>query len=225
MWVHSHKSFVSIWFTAALCTPMPTSRSSSRKTRPSSCTASMHGLALPCRMSSPVQSCSCPTVHGCFPPACLAHCPSEEEGRPVEVKVDYTAHTSCSVLPVLLLLSVVTVDLYSTSASAWLTCPHLAGVHRCWDKGRLWEELGGSQQVTDPLVIPLVVFYGLYVHLFFGQQSLITGRITGRWQELKISVSPSQQEPDPEIITWRCVILFNPNLHQNDLFQIQYMVI
>lgn len=87
-----------------------------------------------------------------------------------------------------------TADLYRGNI-----CPHLTGVHRCWDKGGLREELGGSQQVTDPLVVPLVVFHGLDVHLFFGQQRFIAWRITSWWQELKISMSSTQQEPNPEI--------------------------
>lgn len=69
------KCIISTWFTVAVCTKMPTSGSSTRKQR----------LALPCHISSLVLSCSCPTVRGCFPPACLARRPGEEEGRPSKV--------------------------------------------------------------------------------------------------------------------------------------------
>lgn len=71
----SMKCIISTWFTVAVCTKMPTSGSSTRKQR----------LALPCHISSLVLSCSCPTVRGCFPPACLARRPGEEEGRPSKV--------------------------------------------------------------------------------------------------------------------------------------------
>lgn len=39
-------------------------------------------LTLPCQRSSPVQSCSSPTAHECFQPACPAHCPDEVGGQP-----------------------------------------------------------------------------------------------------------------------------------------------
>lgn len=69
------KGIISTWLTAAVCTKRPISGSSTRKQR----------LDLPCHMSSLVLSCSCPTVRGCFPPACLAHRPGEEEGQPSKV--------------------------------------------------------------------------------------------------------------------------------------------
>lgn len=80
------------------------------------------------------------------------------------------------------------------------TSPHLAGVHRSGDVGGLREELGGSQQVADPLVVPLVLLHRLDVHLLLGQQRLIARGVTGGWQELEISVASTQQEADPE---WR----------------------
>lgn len=69
------KCIISTWFTVDVSTKIPTSESSTRKQL----------LALPCQMSSLVLSCSCPTVRGCFPPACLARYPGEEEGQPTKV--------------------------------------------------------------------------------------------------------------------------------------------
>lgn len=72
------------------------------------------------------------------------------------------------------------------------------GVHGRGDERGLREELGGPQQVPDPLQVPLVLFHRLHPHLFLGQQRLVARGITRRREELKISMTPAQQETDPE---------------------------
>lgn len=74
---------------------------------------------------------------------------------------------------------------------------HLAGVNRCGNEGGLREELGGSQQVADAIMVPLVLLHRLYVHLLLWQQRFVARRVTGRRQELEVSVASTQQEADP----------------------------
>lgn len=73
----------------------------------------------------------------------------------------------------------------------WWIRPHLTGVNRRRDEGCLREELGGAQQVTDPLVVPLVVLHRLYAHLLLWQQRLVARSVTSRWKKLEISVTSS----------------------------------
>lgn len=44
----------------------------------------MMDSVLPCHRSSPIQSCSSPTVRGCFLPACPGRCPGEGEEQSAE---------------------------------------------------------------------------------------------------------------------------------------------
>ena len=72
--------------------------------------------------------------------------------------------------------------------------PHLGGVHGGGDEGGLGQEVGGAQQVADPLVVSLVLLHGLHVHLLLGQQCLVARRVAGWRQELEVSVATAQQE-------------------------------
>ena len=58
---------------------------------------------------------------------------------------------------------------------------HLAGVNRCGNEGGLREELGGSQQVTNVVMVPLVLLHRLYVHLLLWQQRFVARGVTSRW--------------------------------------------
>ncbi len=99
---------------------------------------------------------------------------------------------------------------YALASLLRCLCPHLAGVDRNGDEGGLREELGGSQQVADALVISLVLLHRLHMHLLFGQQCLVARRVTSGWQELEISVASTQQEADPEMRHYitQCDIMF-----------------
>lgn len=105
--------------------------------------------------------------------------------------------------------------------------PHLAGVHGSGDEGGLREELGGSQQVADPLVVPLVLLDRLHAHLLLGQQRLVARRVTGRRQEFEITMTTTQQETHPDmrafcqkIITMQVILCFELFVHQ--LLQYKY---
>lgn len=92
----------------------------------------------------------------------------------------------------------------------WSVCKHfgmmehlerwwanLAGVYGDGNEGGLGKELCGAQQVSDALVVALVLLHWLDVHLLFGEQGLIARRIAGRWQELEVAVAATQQEANP----------------------------
>ena len=74
---------------------------------------------------------------------------------------------------------------------------NLAGVHGDGDEGGLGEEFRGAQQVSDPLVITLVLLHGLDAHLLLGEQGLVARGITGRRQELEVAMAATQQEAHP----------------------------
>lgn len=97
--------------------------------------------------------------------------------QPKELEYNFTVYSTQVFTPLLVLGCNITLT------------SHLTGVDRSGDKGGLREELGGSQQITDPIVVPLVLLHRLYMHLLFGQQCFITRRVTGRWQELEISMA------------------------------------
>lgn len=157
-----------------------------------SLTTTHYRLALPCQKSSPVQSCSSPTARECFQPVCPGHGPDEVGGQPAGWD---EAATTWLDSPINLNLSpFVLLQFLNRLLCSYLTCVDWDG-----DVGGLREELGGSQQVADPLVVPLVLLYGLNVHLLFGQQRLVARRVASRGQELEISVASAQQEAHPEV--------------------------
>lgn len=153
--------------------------------------------ALPCHRSSPVRSCSSPTVHGYFLPACPGHCLGEGEEQSADRKREQMVRSDDKKMPTGHGMKTVLVFF------PWWYNPHLGGVNRSGDEGGLWEKLGGSQQVTDSLVVPLVLLHRLYVHLLFGQQRLVARRVTSWWQELEISVASTQQKTHPEIGSYK----------------------
>lgn len=89
---------------------------------------------------------------------------------------------------------------------------YLASFNRCGDEGGLRQEVCCSQQISDSIYIPLVLFHLLHLHLLFWQQGFITRSVT-RWrQEFKVTMSAAQQETYPKeiekLVTCVFILLF-----------------
>lgn len=95
-------------------------------------------------------------------------------------------------------------------AFIWSVCKHfgmlgnmerllanLAGVYGDGNEGGLGKEPCGAQQVSDALVITLVLLHRLNAHLLFGKQGLVARRVACRRQELEVAMAATQQEANP----------------------------
>ena len=77
--------------------------------------------------------------------------------------------------------------------------PHLDGVHGTGGERGVCERLGGTQQVSDTVVVVLVLLDGLDAHAVLGQQGLVARGVSGRRHEFEVTVTTAQQETSPRV--------------------------